>query len=326
VTGYILRRLLLLVPTMFGIVVIVFGLLQIIPGDPALALLGTDATPETVADMRRALGTDQPLPVQLFKYVGRLLQGDLGQSIFQRAPVSAIVFGHLPATVELAVGALLISTFVGIPLGLIAAVRRGTLVDLFSMLFAQLGVSTPVFWLGILFMLWFAVQLDWLPSIGRGEPLVDAFGALFRGNPEVLINSLQHLLLPALTLGLNGAAIISRIQRSSLLDVLGEDYIRTARAKGLVQWLVIVRHAFRNSLLAVVSVLGLQFGVLLGGAVLTEFIFGWPGIGQLAITAIGQRDIPLVQGTVLIIAFAFSLINLGVDVLYGVIDPRIRLE
>jgi len=323
---YIIRRLLLLIPTMLGIVVIVFGLLQIIPGDPATALLGLDATPEMIENMRRVLGTDQPWIVQLTKYLGRLLQGDLGESIFQKTPVIEVVFEHLPATIELALMSLLISALIGVPLGVLAAVKRGSPIDLFSMLFAQLGISIPVFWLGILLMLWFAVYLDWLPSIGRGEPLMDAFEALFSGHPEVLVDSLRHLMLPAITLGLNGAAIISRIQRSAMLEVLGEDFIRTARSKGLVSWKVVIYHAFRNSLLPVVSVMGLQFGVLLGGAVLTEFIFGWPGVGQLAITAIGQRDIPLVQGVVLIIAFLFSLINLVVDLLYVSIDPRIRLE
>lgn len=311
---------------MLGIVVIVFGLLQIIPGDPAIALLGQDATPEMVDNMRRILGTDQPWVVQLAKYLGRLIQGDLGESIFQKTPVFKVVVAHLPATIELAFVSLLISAFIGVPLGVLAAVKRGSFIDLFSMLFAQLGISIPVFWLGILLMLWFAVQLDWLPSIGRGEPLLEAFGALFSGHPEVLVDSLRHLILPAITLGLSGAAIISRIQRSAMLEVLGEDFVRTARSKGLVSWKVVVFHAFRNSLLPVVSVMGLQFGVLLGGAVLTEFIFGWPGVGQLAITAIGQRDIPLVQGTVLVIAFLFSLINLAVDLLYVAIDPRIRLE
>lgn len=322
--AYIIRRLLLFIPTMLGIIVIVFGLLQLIPGDPAVAFLGQDATPEMIENMRRNLGTDQPIIVQLGKYLERLVQGDLGQSILQKRPVTKIVFEHLPATIELAFVSLLISALIGIPLGIIAAVKRGSLIDLFSMLFAQIGVSMPVFWLGILLMLWFAVQLDWLPSIGRGEPLISSIGELFQGRPHVLIDSLSHLILPAITLGLSGAAIISRLQRSSMLEVLNEDYVRTAKSKGLANWRVTIRHAFRNSLLPVISVLGLQFGFFLGGAVLTEYIFGWPGIGQLTIQAISQRDYPVVQGTVLIIAFLFSLINLLVDLLYIGVDPRVR--
>lgn len=325
-TKYLLRRLGLMVPVILGVVVIVFGLMQIIPGDPAVVLLGQDATPEAVAQMRHALGLDRPLPVQLGIYISNLARGDLGVSIFQHQPVSEIVLSHLPATLELAVAALVVAVLLGLPLGILAAVKRGSLVDAVSMLFAQIGVSMPVFWLGILLVLWFAVQLGWLPAIGRGAPLTEGLAALLSGRPEVLMNSLRHLALPALTLGLNGAAIISRMVRSSMLDTLQADYIRTARAKGLVPWKVVLKHGLRNALLPVVSVLGLQFGALLGGAVVTETIFGWPGVGQLAITAISQRDIPLVQGTVLIIALLFSLVNLAVDLLYGVIDPTIALE
>lgn len=323
---YALGRVLLMIPVMIGITAIVFGLLQIIPGDPAVVLLGQNATAEGVAQMRHALGLDQPVWVQLAHYMERLLRGDLGRSIFKEDPVSQLVFSHLPATIELALSAMVISIVIGIPLGVLAAVRRGSLADTGSMLFAQVGVSVPVFWLGIMLMLWFSVQLDWLPAIGRGAPLLSAVGAALSGRPSVLIDSIAHLILPAFTLGVLGSAVISRMTRSSVTEALRQDYIRTARAKGLVGWVVVYRHAFRNALLPVISVLGLQFGTLLGGAVVTETIFGWPGVGQLVVGAISQRDIPLVQGSVLIVALLFSLVNLGVDLLYAWVDPRVRLK
>ncbi|MBX6724087.1 MAG: ABC transporter permease [Dactylosporangium sp.] len=324
--SYILRRLGLMVPTMLGIAAIVFLLMQIIPGDPAAVLLGQNATPEGIRDMRHALGLDRPLGVQFGAYLAGVVRGDLGDSIFQHEPVARLVFAHLPATLELAVGGLLISVLIGVPLGVVAAVRRGSLVDMGSMMFAQLGVSVPVFWLGIMLMLWFAVQLGWFPAIGRGEPILAAIWNAVAGRPGELVESLRHLAMPAFTLGVYGAAVISRMVRASLVESLREDYVRTARAKGLSGWRVVYLHALRNALLPVVSILGLQFGVLLGGAVVTETIFGWPGVGQLAVTAISQRDIPLVQGTVLVIALLFSIVNLGVDLLYAAINPRIRFQ
>ncbi|MBX6351085.1 MAG: ABC transporter permease [Clostridia bacterium] len=315
-----------MVPVMIGIAAIVFGLMQIVPGDPAVVLLGQDATPEAVAQLRHALGLDRPLTVQFFSYLGHALRGDLGESIFQHEPVAELVFGRLPATVELALGGLLVALVVGLPLGVLAAVRRGSLFDLLSMAIAQLGVSVPVFWLGIMLMLWFAVQLGWLPAIGRGAPVLSAVGLALAGRPEVLVDSLRHLILPSVTLGTYGAALTSRMVRSSLAETLVEDYVRTARAKGVPGWRVVYVHALRNALLPVVSVIGLQFGTLLGGAVVTETIFGWPGVGQLAVKAISQRDLPLVQGTVLVIALLFSFVNLAVDLVYAAIHPRIRYK
>jgi len=226
---------------------------------------------------------------------------------------------------ELAIAALFISIIIGIPLGVIAAIRRDSIIDAASTLFAQLGVSIPIFWLGILLMLWFSVRLGWLPAVGRGEPLYVAIGAMFSGHPEVLLESLSHLVLPAVSLGMFGTAYVMRITRSSMLDTLSQDYVRTALSKGLRRTTVIRRHALRNALIPVVSVVGLQLGALLGGAVLTETIFAWPGLGQLIVTAISQRDYPLVQGAILIVALLFACVNLAVDLLYGVIDPRIRL-
>jgi peptide/nickel transport system permease protein len=324
--AYTAKRLALLVPLLFGIVVVVFGLMQIIPGDPAVVLLGQDATPEAVAELRHALGLDRPLVVQLARYIGSLFRGDLGDSIFRGEPVVTAIASRLPATVEVAVVALGFAVLVGIVLGVLAAVKRGSAIDVVSMLFAQLGVSMPVFWLGILLMFWFAVQLNWLPAVGRGDSLVSATGAALTGRPGALVDSLRHLALPALTLGLYSAAIMSRLVRASMLETLNQDFVRTALAKGLPGWLLVLKHGLRNALLPVVSVIGLRFGELLGGAVLTESIFGWPGLGQLAVTAISQRDFPLVQGVVLVFAFMFALVNLAVDLVNAGLDPRIRLD
>jgi len=324
--SYTLRRIALLVPLLFGIVVVVFGLLQIIPGDPAVVLLGQDATPEAVSELRTRLGLDRPLPVQLGRYVLNLVQGDLGESIFRGEPVVAAIASRLPATIEVALAALCFAILLGGLLGVLSAIKQGSVFDTASMFFAQLGVSMPVFWLGILLMLWFAVSLNWLPAVGRGDPLLSATGAALAGRPGPLIDSLRHLALPALVLGLNSAAVLSRVIRASLLETLNKAYVRTARAKGVHPWRVVLVHALRNALLPVVNIIGLRFGALLGGAVLTESIFGWPGLGQLAVTAISQRDFPLVQGVILVFALLFALVNLGVDLLSAALDPRIRVE
>lgn len=324
--AYTVKRILLVIPTLVGILVLVFGLMQVVPGDPAAILLGEQATAEAIAEVRHELGLDRPLPVQLGDYIWSSLQGDLGDSFFQNEPVTRAIGARLGATIELAVASLAFAIVLGLFLGVIAAVKQGSIIDVVSMLFAQLGVSMPVFWLGILLTFWFAVELNWLPAIGRGEPIPGAIAAALSGRPGVLLNSLSHLVLPAVALGLNSAAVISRLVRSSMLETLNEDYIRTAYAKGLPPSAVVVSHALRNALLPVISVIGLRFGVLLGGAVLTEAIFGWPGLGQLAVSAISQRDIPLVQGVVLVFALMFTIVNLVVDLLYGVIDPRIRFE
>lgn len=324
--AYTVKRILLVIPTLVGILVLVFGLMQVVPGDPAAILLGEQATAEAIAEVRHELGLDRPLPVQLGDYILSSLRGDLGDSFFQNEPVTRAIGARLGATIELAVASLVFAIVLGLFLGVIAAVKQGSIIDVVSMLFAQLGVSMPVFWLGILLTFWFAVELNWLPAIGRGEPIPGAIAAALSGRPGVLLNSLSHLVLPAVALGLNSAAVISRLVRSSMLETLNEDYIRTAYAKGLPPSAVVVSHALRNALLPVISVIGLRFGVLLGGAVLTEAIFGWPGLGQLAVSAISQRDIPLVQGVVLVFALMFTIVNLAVDLLYGVIDPRIRFE
>ncbi len=323
--AYVTRRLLLLIPMAIGMVVVTFGLLLIIPGDPAAVLLGQDATPEAILNLRNNLGLNDPWYVRLLDYFAALLRGDMGRSIFQNQAVSEIILGRLGATVELAIVALLLATIIGLTLGVVAAIRQGSWIDTLTMLFAQLGVSMPVYWLGLLLMLLFAVQLGWLPAIGRGVPLPEALFAAVTGRPQLLWNSLSHLALPALALAANSAAIISRLVRASMLEVLREDFVRTAYAKGLRQGRVLVRHALRNALLPVLSVIGLRFGALLGGAVITESIFAWPGLGQLTIAAISQRDLPLIQGIVLTFAIIFALVNLVVDLLYAAVDPRIRL-
>jgi peptide/nickel transport system permease protein len=323
--NYVVRRLALFVPMAAGMVIVTFSLLLLIPGDPAAVLLGQEASPADIAQLRATLGLDRPWYIRLGRYFVDLLQGDMGRSIFQNQAVSEIILSRLGATIELAVAALGVAVALGLALGVVAAMRQGTWVDTGAMLLAQLGVSMPVYWLAILLMLAFAVQLGWLPSIGRGEPIVSAVGMALTGRPEVLLNSLSHLVLPALALGVNSAAIISRLVRTSMVEILREDFVRTAYAKGLPRSRVMIRHALRNALLPVISVIGLRFGIMLGGAVLTESIFGWPGLGQLTIAAISQRDLPLIQGVVLTYALMFALVNLIVDLSYAVIDPRVRL-
>ena len=320
------RRFVLFIPLTAGIVLVTFGLTLLLPGDPALVLLGQDAGAEAVAELRGLLHLDDPWYVRLGAYFAGLVQGDLGTSIFQGQPVAEVIGARLGATLELAAAALFVAVTLGVLLGVVAALRRGGVVDKAVMLFAQLGVSMPVFWLGILLMLLFAVQLGWLPAIGRGPPMLPALGGLLVGRSGPFLDSLAHLAMPALTLGLSGAAVISRLVRAAMLETLDQDYIRTAYAKGLSTRRVVWVHALRNALLPIVSVVGLRFGALLGGAVLTEGIFGWPGLGQLAVAAVSQRDLPLIQGIVLSFALLFALVNLLVDLLYGVIDPRIRLE
>jgi len=323
--GYVVRRLLLLVPMAIGMIIVTFGLLLLVPGDPAAVLLGPEASPEMIQNLRRTLGLDDPWYVRLGSYFWQLLHGDMGRSIFQSAPVNEIIADRIGATIELAVVALLLASLIGIALGVIAAMRQGSIIDTATMLLAQLGVSMPVYWMGLLLMLAFAVQLSWLPAIGRGAPMLDAIVAALTGRPQVLWDSVLHILLPALALAANSAAIISRLVRTSMLEVLREDFVRTAYAKGLRRNRVVIRHALRNALLPVLSIIGLRFGALLGGAVLVEMIFAWPGLGQLTLSAVSQRDLPLIQGIVLTFALIFALVNLVVDLLYAAVDPRVRL-
>ncbi|GIW29623.1 MAG: peptide ABC transporter permease [Meiothermus sp.] len=305
-TTYIFRRLLTVIPTLLGVLLAVFLMVRLAPGDPAQLLAGEFATPETLADIRQRFGLDQPWYTQLGLYTLNVLQGDLGESVRTRKPVTYELSQYFPNTLRLTLGAMLVALLIGIPAGIIAAIRPGTIFDLLAMLGALIGVSMPVFWFGLMAILIFSVQLGWFPVAGTG--------------------TLRHLILPAITLGIGTAAILARMTRSAMLEVLSQDYIRTARAKGVAGRVVIFKHALRNALIPVVTITGLQFGGLLEGAVITETVFAWPGIGQLLVGSILARDYPVVQGAVLLIAVAFILINLIVDLLYGAIDPRIRYD
>lgn len=290
---------------MFGVMLLVFMLLHLIPGDPVEIMLGESAQPADREALRAALGLDRGLLTQLASYLGNLLQLDLGESIHYRRPVFAMLFERLPATLELALAALALALLLAVPLGCMAAVRRDSWWDRLAMGFAVLGSAIPNFWLGPLLILLFSLQLGWLPVSGR-----EASGAL---------------LLPALTLGTALAAVLARMIRSSLLEVLGEDHIRTARAKGLSETAVVWRHGLRCALLPVLTLLGLQLGALLGGAVVTEVVFAWPGLGSLVIEAIQRRDYPLVQGAVLLISLTYVVVNLATDLVYAWVDPLVRL-
>jgi len=294
--------------------VALFLLLHLVPGDPALLLAGPDATPEVVAAVRKDMGLDQPLPVQYALWMQHALRGDLGKSYISRLPVWQLIQNALPATIELAMAALTIAVLFGLPTGIISAVKRQSLPDWIVTVINGLALGVPNFWLGILLIIFFALIMNWLPPGGRIE---------FLANPGVAWKS---LILPAATLGIPIGAVLSRFTRAAMLEVLHEDYIRTARAKGLPGWGIIMRHAIRNALIPIVTVLGIQFGRLLGGAVIVESVFAWPGIGRMVLQAVLNRDYLLVQGTLLLLVMSFIGINLIVDLLYGVLDPRIRLS
>ncbi|UCH27484.1 MAG: ABC transporter permease [Trueperaceae bacterium] len=322
---YALRRLLLFVPVVFGVLCIVFFTVRLVPGDPATVLLGPEGTDEDRARITRLLGLDRPLPVQFGIYLWNALQGDFGRSIFLGSSVRSLVLDRLPATLELALLAMFLTVVIALPLGMIAAVRSNTLIDYGATLLALLGVSMPLFWFGVLAILVFSLRLEWLPSFGRDPGLFPAVGALFSGGSLADVwQALRHAFLPSLTLAFGAIALVARLVRSSMLEVLNLDYVRTARSKGLAERLVVNKHAFRNALLPVITVVGLQFGTLMGGAVITETIFAWPGLGRLVVNAISQRDFPVIQGSVVFIAVAVSVVNLLVDLSYAVINPKIR--
>ncbi len=303
--SYIIRRLLLLFPVLFGVTTLVFFLIHLIPGDPVELMMGDSAFPADKIQLREQLGLNQPLYEQYLNYMKDLITGNLGDSIHSRKPVLGAILERFPATVELMLGAMIIAIGLAIPLGLLSAVKRGSWIDQIAMLFSLIGVSIPNFWLGPMLILIFAIQLDWLPVNERG--------------------TLLHLILPAITLGTALASILSRITRSSVVETLGADYIRTATAKGISDFQIVFQHAFRNALIPVITVVGLQVGVLLSGAIITEFIFDWPGLGLLLIEGIQSRDYPLVQGCVMFIACTYVLVNLFTDLSYVFIDPRVRL-
>lgn len=301
--GYVIRRLLLAVPVLIGVSILVFSIVRFIPGDPARIIAGVHASQEYVERVRQEHLLDEPLYLQYSVYMSGVLRGDMGRSAFTRRPVTVELFERFPNTLMLTVAAMGIATILGMSAGIISATKRYSLFDNFTMLFALVGIAIPVFWLGLMFQLFFSVYLGWLPSSGMG--------------------SWKHLILPAMTLGLATTALIARITRSSMLDVLGQDYINTARAKGLNEKIVVYKHALKNALIPVVTVMGLQFGILLGGAVLTETVFSWPGIGRLLVDSILTRDYTIVQGAVMLLALFFVIINLVVDIIYALLDPRI---
>ncbi len=310
--AYAIRRVLLTVPVMLLVATGVFLLLHLTPGDPVGVMLGSDASESRRLEVRHQLGLDDPLPTQYARWLGRVVRGDLGRSIFLDRPVTVALLERAQPTLLLAVLASLVSIALGLPAGILAARRRGSWLDLGSMGVSMIGISMPTFWLGLNLILIFAVWLRWLPVAGY-QPLSSG-----------LWPSLRYLILPALTLGAAQAALLARMTRSMMLETLNQDYVRTARAKGLAERNVVLRHALRNACIPLMTVIGLTFAVLMGGAVVTEQIFNIPGIGRLLIQAIGRRDFPLVQGAVLVIAATYVLINLLVDLLYAVVDPRIR--
>lgn len=329
----LLLRLFALLPTLLGVTLVAFGLIRLVPGDPVEVMMGErrlDA--EAHAALVHRLGLDQPLHRQYLDYVGGLLQGDLGQSLVSREPVSQEFAALFPATVELALAALVLAVLLGLALGTLAALRRGSWLDQGVMGVATLGYSMPVFWWGLMLIMYFSVTLGWTPVSGRiavefdvpvrsGFMLIDAW---LTDEPGAWISACRHLLLPALVLGTSTMAVVARMTRSSMLEVLREDYIRSARARGLGPGRVLLVHALRNALIPVLTVVGMQAGSLLAGAVLTETIFSWPGIGKWLIDAIARRDYPVVQAGILISALSFIAINLLVDLLYGVANPRLR--
>lgn len=333
---YITKRLLNLIPVLLGITLLVFVFLHLIPGDPAVVMAGERATPEQVAALREQLGLNQPLPIQYLLFLGNLLRLNFGTSIISGVPITEEIKIRWPATFELSVAAMLVATVIGIPAGVLAAVRKNSAVDNLTMSGSLLGVSLPVYWLGLLLVYLFAVNLQWLPPSGRisidaglnFKPITGFYvlDSLLQGDFRALKDVLAHLILPAITLGTIPLAILARITRSAMLEVLSQDYIRTARAKGLLERWVILKHALKNALLPVVTIIGLQFGTLLGGAILTETIFSWPGIGSWIYEGILSRDYPVVQGGVVFVAVAFVLINLLVDLSYAFFDPRIQYQ
>jgi len=312
-TGYILQRLAQAVPTVLLTTVLIFLILHLVPGDPAAVLAGSDATPDVVEALRKEMGLDRSLPVQYGLWFSRVLRGDLGVSYVSKFPVWTLIIGRFPATLELTVAGLAVGMILGVPAGILAAIRRGRLLDFLVSSGNALFLSVPNFWIGIIFILAFALALKWFPPSGR-VPFIE--------NPLLAI---KFLILPAVTLGMHIAAIFARFTRTALLEVLSEPFIRTARAKGLREWAVIVRHAFRNALLPVLTILGLQAGYLLGGAVVVESVFAWPGLGRMIVEGIGNRDYTSVQGVLLVFVGMFTLVNLLTDLAYGWADPRIRL-
>lgn len=332
--SYIVRRLALSIPILIGISLLVFLMLHTAGSDPALLILRSNADAESLARVRHELGLDRPLLVQYLDFAGNAVTGDLGRSYRSQASVSDEVFSRFPATIELAVAAMLIGGVIGFVAGTIAGRRPRSWFDYSSTFTALVGISIPTFWLGLLLIITFGLWLEWLPLSGRVNPRLGAdpsahfliLSSLFHGDWTIFQDSLKHLILPAVTLAGWPAAIVARMTRASLIESMGQDYVRTARAKGLTEGVIVRRHAYRNAMVPVLTVVGLEFGSLLGGAVVTETVFAWPGVGKLTIDAIAARDYQVTQGVVLLLGAVFVLLNLLVDIVYALIDPRIRLS
>ena len=329
---YTVRRLFSLIPVLFGMTLIVFAIIHAIPGNPAQVILGQRATPESIAEVTKQLGLDRPWYIQYFDYLSSLLHGDLGISLRTRGPINTEVWPYLAATLELTVVAMLIAIIIGVNAGIISAWFSRSWFDYGAMVFALVGVSLPIFWLGLMLQWAFSIELGWLPTTGREDArdpvtaitnlyLVDT---LLQGRFDQFLIVVKHIILPSMALATIPMAIIARMTRATMLEVMRSDYVRTARAKGLKMFWVVYKHSLKNAIIPVLTVIGLQTGLLLGGAILTETIFGWPGIGRYLYDAIGYRDYPVIQSGILIIAAIFVLINLVVDLLYVVVDPRIK--
>ncbi|MDQ2666149.1 MAG: ABC transporter permease [Gemmatimonadota bacterium] len=302
-TAFIIRRLLLSIPTLFGVLVVAFLLLYVAPGDPVMAMVGERADEATIARLRAELRLDDPLPVQFGHYLGGIVKGDLGKSYITNRPIRKDILERFPKTLQLAGAAMLLATVLGVTLGVLSGRRPGSAIDRFGLAIAYLGISFPVYWVGLLLILLFAVTLHWLPPSGFG--------------------GIRYLALPALALGMRSIAFLARMTRSAMLDALGADYVRTARAKGLSEFVVVARHALRNAMIPIITVLGLDFGAYLTGSILTETIFSWPGLGRYVVNAIARRDLPAIQGSVLFLSAVFVLVNLITDIAYAKADPRV---
>jgi len=331
----VIERILVVIPIMFGVAIVVFLFMRLTPGDPVDIMMGQGGAVSAgeMERLRHEFHLDEPLTTQLWLFLKDAVQGNLGYSYVQKRPVTELIAERLPATIELALGSLLLSLLIAMPIGIISAVRQNSAVDRLTMAVSFLGISMPSFWLGIILILFFSVRLRWLPVQGRiafGVGLEQITGlfvvdSLLTRNWEALVSSVKHLILPSTALAAGVAAIIARVLRSSMVETLRQDYVTLARAKGQSEFLVVTKHALRNALIPTVTVVGLQVGVLLGGNMIVETVFGWPGLGRLVVDAIFQRDFPLVQGAVMVYAFTFVIANLIVDILYSFLNPKITL-
>ncbi len=331
----ILERILVTIPIVLGVAILVFLFIRLTPGDPVDIMMGQGGAVSEgeMEQLRSEFHLDEPLPVQLWLFLKDALRGDLGYSYVLKRPVTELIAERLPATIELALGSLIISLLIAFPIGIVSAVRQNSAVDRLSMAGSFLGISMPGFWLGIIMILLFSVRLKWLPVQGRiafDAGLQDITGyfvldSLLSGNRVALLSSLKHLVLPSITLGAPVASVVARVLRSSMLETLRSDYVTLARSKGAPEWIVVLKHALRNALIPTVTVVGLQVGILLGGNMIIEEVFGWPGLGRMVVKAIFDRDFPLIQGTVMIYAFTFVMANLIVDVMYTYLNPKIEL-